>query len=176
MGSEMCIRDSHCSLREAILAANDSINLGAPDEILFDLGGIGPHTISLSTSLPDITDPVTIDGRIDISAAKLNDLAAPPSMLNIEIDGSGMTSGPIFRLMSADISLIKLAIGGGPDIAIDIRGADAVIKSNFIGLKPNGTTPAGNGGSGIYVNALGAMIGGTEDNDGNIIGLSLIHI
>src|SRR5437667_4758637 len=47
------------SLRQAILDAN--ANPGA-DTITFNISGSGLHTISPLSVLPDITDPVTIDG------------------------------------------------------------------------------------------------------------------
>jgi CSLREA domain-containing protein len=51
---------THCSLREAINAANAT---AATDTINFDIAGAGPHTIALTGELPWITDDnLTIDG------------------------------------------------------------------------------------------------------------------
>src|SRR6185295_15233851 len=47
------------SLRQAVVDANN--NPGA-DRIEFNIPGPGPYTITLATGLPDITDPVTLDG------------------------------------------------------------------------------------------------------------------
>src|SRR5438445_8411434 len=47
------------SLRQAIIDAN--ANPGA-DLINFNIPGAGAHTITLLSDLPEITDPVTIDG------------------------------------------------------------------------------------------------------------------
>jgi parallel beta-helix repeat protein len=47
------------SLRQAILDANSNIGL---DGIVFDIPGPGPYTIEVTSPLPTITDPVTIDG------------------------------------------------------------------------------------------------------------------
>ena len=55
---EVC-DETHCSLREAIDAANA---LPGTDTIAFDIDGSGPHTIQPSSPLPTITDPVIIDG------------------------------------------------------------------------------------------------------------------
>ena len=49
----------HCSLREAINAANTSNGF---DAIEFNIPGPGPHTIQPVLNLPSITDPVVIDG------------------------------------------------------------------------------------------------------------------
>ena len=51
--------DADCSLREAITAAN--ANAGT-DTIAFAIPGGGPHTISPTSALPTITDPVIIGG------------------------------------------------------------------------------------------------------------------
>ena len=54
---------AHCSLREAINAAND--NTGFTDTIEFDIPGDGPHRIRPESALPEITDPVVIDGTTE---------------------------------------------------------------------------------------------------------------
>ncbi len=51
--------DADCSLREAIAAANAA---AGADTIGFNIAGSGPHKIAVSSALPTITDPVTIDG------------------------------------------------------------------------------------------------------------------
>ena len=50
------------SLRQAILDANATPNVGGPDVIRFSIPGLGAHTIQPLSTLPDITDPVVIDG------------------------------------------------------------------------------------------------------------------
>src|SRR5262245_48602467 len=47
------------SLRQAI---NDANNTAGLDSISFAIPGAGPHTISPTMGLPDITEPVRIDG------------------------------------------------------------------------------------------------------------------
>ena len=49
----------HCSLLEAITAANAFPNI---DVIDFNIPGVGIHTIYVSSPLPDVTAPVLIDG------------------------------------------------------------------------------------------------------------------
>ena len=50
---------THCSLREAILAANAHANGDGPDDITFAIAGTGEQQISVQSSpLPAITDPV----------------------------------------------------------------------------------------------------------------------
>jgi hypothetical protein len=47
------------SLRQAILSANTNVSA---DLIVFNIPGAGPHTITPTSALPEIIDPVTIDG------------------------------------------------------------------------------------------------------------------
>ena len=55
--------DGQISLREAIIAADNTANgPGGPDRIYFNLPA-GSHTITPSTALPIITDAVIIDGN-----------------------------------------------------------------------------------------------------------------
>ena len=51
---------NHCTLREAINAANATA--GPPETIAFDIFGLVPHTIQPSTPLPSIVEPLIIDG------------------------------------------------------------------------------------------------------------------
>src|ERR1700755_2340026 len=58
---------THCSLREAISAANA---LGGADTIAFDIAPIGNvHTIVLSSPLPMIEGRVTLDGYTQAGTA-----------------------------------------------------------------------------------------------------------
>jgi len=55
-----------CTLRAALEETNALANAPAgPDEIRFDIPGAGPHTIQLQSGLPDVTDPVVIDGSTE---------------------------------------------------------------------------------------------------------------
>src|SRR2546423_510284 len=75
------------SLRQAIL--NSNVNPGS-DIIQFNIPGPGVHTISPMSQLPDITDPVIIDGYTQHGASQntngpgLGDNA----VLQIELDGT----------------------------------------------------------------------------------------
>jgi parallel beta-helix repeat protein len=54
--------DGKISLREAILAANNTQNSALVDRINFNIPGAGPHVFNLSSALPNLTDGVFIDG------------------------------------------------------------------------------------------------------------------
>src|SRR5690349_3291125 len=73
------------SLRQAIQAANARPGM---DQIVFNIPGAGIHTISLAASLPDITDPITIDGYTQPGARANTDSVADNAILLIELNGS----------------------------------------------------------------------------------------
>ena len=75
---------THCSLREAINAAN--LTVGA-DTIVFSIGS-GSPVIDIFTSLPPITESVLIDGNTG-GATKVYLFGGVPSMLSL--DGGSST-------------------------------------------------------------------------------------
>src|SRR5262249_45367619 len=76
------------SLRQAILDAN--ANPGA-DLIAFNIAGSGVHTVAVGsttgTALPDITDPVTVDGYSQPGASRNTLAVGDNAVLLVEIDG-----------------------------------------------------------------------------------------
>jgi CSLREA domain-containing protein len=118
----------HCSLREAINAANANPS-PAPDQdrIEFDLPGPAPHTISVGQSLgehlPVVTDPVIIDGTTQAG------YAGSPI---VEISGSG-TPFEIFWI-SGGHSTVRGLVLNRAATAIRLVGiGDNLIERNFIG-------------------------------------------
>src|SRR6266498_1445379 len=76
---------SGCTLREAINAAN--ANAGT-DTINFNIPGAGVKTIHLTSNLPTITAPVTIDGYTQGIAHPNTVTFGDDALLLIELDGS----------------------------------------------------------------------------------------
>src|SRR5262249_6326830 len=153
-------------------------NLGGnPDVIEFNIPGSGTQTITPSTALPDITDPVIIDGYSQPGAAPNTLAAGDNAALVIQIDGSAAGAGTTGLVLNASNSTVQgLAItgfqanpsGGGNGIVVSSSGN--VIAGNFIGLLPDGTTAAGNGGDGVFINfTSGNLVGGTTPAARNLI-------
>ena len=147
------------SLRQAIVDAN-----GAPgaDEIRFNIPGAGPHTISLSTPLPAVTDPVFIDG-----ASQPGFAGAPVVQVNGSAAGAGasglaLTGGP------SRVRGLSIAGFGGSGIAISGAGGH-VVDGNYVGLLPDGVTAAGNGAGVAISSSLGNAIGGATAQARNVI-------
>ncbi len=163
--------DGLISLREALIAANNTINAASPDEIHFNIAGASPHTIQLMAALPDITDAVVIDGTTE------PDFTTTPV---IELDGSGAgvsANGLSLIAGSTGSSIRSLAINRFSGHGIAISGAtDHVIRGNYIGTSAAGDVALGNAGSGIFIAADNVTIGGTTAGAGNVISGNAIGV
>ncbi len=160
---------THCSLREAINAAN--ANVGA-DVITFAIGAIGsPQTITpgAGVSWPAITDQVFIDGWSQGGAG----YTGPPL---IEIDGGSITTGNLVLVnIQADNCVIRgiSANNATPTAHTGFgcyNGADnAWIYGCYSGLRPDGVTARGNASFGIavYSSAGNAHLFGTNGDGAN---------
>jgi CSLREA domain-containing protein len=80
-----------CTLRDAITFANANANTG-PDTIGFDIGS-GLATIQPSTALPNVTDPVVIDGTTQPGFAGSPLIELDGQSLVGTVDGLTITAG-----------------------------------------------------------------------------------
>jgi CSLREA domain-containing protein len=156
---------SHCSLREAINAAN--ANPGA-DIIDFDISGAGPHSIQPASVLPTVTDPVVIDGTTQPG------YAGSPI---VELSGRGIprTAWAPGLYIDTDSSVVRgLAINLFPRHGLSIEGpiggeGNYIVEGNYIGTDLTGSISLGNELSGIYISRGPVRIGGTTPGAGNLI-------
>ncbi len=138
-------QDGLISLREAILAANNTPNQGDPDVITFALDS--SHTIALQAALPTIDEALFIDGSSD---------SGPLGEPLVVLDGSNLSGGPQTGLVltAGDSTVQSLIITGFSGDGIRITQADGNnISGNWIGIASDGVTAAGNGGAGIAVDS-----------------------
>ena len=148
------------SLRQAILDANAHANGSAPDEIHFAISGSGTHTAVVQTALPEITEPVIIDGwtqpgwngvpRIELTG----DPAA--TMDGLTITGGGTT--------------IRGLVMNGFKAAIRInQNGNNTVKGCYLGTDKTGlqAVPNDSGISGLTVS--NTVIGGPAAQDRNLI-------
>ncbi len=159
--------DGQISLREAILAAN---NTGGADTINFSIAGTGVHTINLVSVLPTITERVTINATTDDSFAANGNRPA------IVLDGNNAAGDGLALGASAGGTTIRgLVIRdfGGTGILIQAGSDNNVIVGNYLGSLTSAGTDAGageaNGGNGILVQGAGNTIGGSTPADRNVI-------
>ena len=160
-GNDGACNAAHCSLREAILTANSTA--GQVEIIAFNLGGGGgAQTISPTSALPTITDPVVIDGTTQpgFAGSPLVELSgagagAVTAALNITAGGSSVRGLVINRFNGHGI---RLASAGGNTIA-----------GNFIGTNSAGTAAQANGG-GVFIDASpNNNVGGLTAAERNLI-------
>lgn len=148
-----------CSLREAILAAND---LSGSDTINFNIIGT-PLTIRPTSPLPLISGPVTINattqpGYNGKPIVELSGSQAGPNADGLSFVTSGNVRGLIINSFSAHG--IRMQSGGQ-------------VTGNYIGTDRTGTLALSNGSGGadeggIYGTSF-VTIGGTALNTGNLI-------
>ena len=135
------------SLRQAILDAN--AHLG-PDTIGFNIPGTGIHTITPATPLPQIAEPMTIEG------ASQPGFAGTPL---IELSGAQAGTGANGLVVNGDNSFIhSLIINRWSGSGIVLQGGDLnVVVGNWLGTSNSGTSALGNG-NGILVLSSGNTI------------------
>ncbi len=175
------------SLRQAILDSNTSPDFNT---IEFNIPGVGPHTISLLSPLPAITDTVTIDGWTEPGFANNPNVADNPV---IELDGTsaGAAVDGLRLVAGSDGSTIRgLAINrfGGDGIEINASSGN-VVEGNYLGTDVSGTMSSlGNGGSGVRIaagasnNRVGTDGDGQRDADerniisaNGFLGVEIVH-
>jgi CSLREA domain-containing protein len=161
---------AECTLRAAIQEANATT---AADTIDFNIGGSGVKTISPSSSLPSITEPVTIDGYSEPGASENTLAVGDNADLRIRLDGLNTSSISFgLRITAGNCVVRGLSITRFPGGGIDIAGASSdnnTIEGSFVGVTPGGKD-RGNG-LGLYIRsgASGNTVGGTTPDKRNII-------
>jgi CSLREA domain-containing protein len=123
---------SHCSLREAINAANASPGFNG---IHFNIPGAGVHIIETNTGFPEITDPVLIDATTQPgwSGTPLIELRSSWAQHGTAISVHGGSS------TVEGFSIVDFNIG------VEIKDNTNVwVVGNYIGVLPDGVTAQGN--------------------------------
>ncbi|RPI91576.1 MAG: right-handed parallel beta-helix repeat-containing protein, partial [Chloroflexi bacterium] len=136
------------SLRQAILDAK-----ATPCHALieFNISGTGPFTIAPESPLPEITDPVAIDG---LNQPGANCDSWPPTLM-IEISGENAGDAANGLYITAGDSAVRgLVINRFSHDGIWLQsGGGNVIQCNFIGTDVTGASALGNNDTGIYIRA-----------------------
>ena len=161
------------TLAAAIAAAN--VAAGA-DEIDFNITGAGVHTITIASSgLPQISDPLTIDGYTQPGSSRNSLAYGSDAVLDIVIDGSAVSSANAITLGNGSGgSIIRgLVVNGVPlNDAIRIASNTATdyrIEGCFLGTDPTGTTADSNGNGIRASSGSGITIGGNDPGQRNVI-------
>ena len=161
------------SLRQAIMDANATPNgPGGPDLIAFGFRLPGTYTIQLQSTLPAITQPVTIDGTTQngYAGSPVVQVSGPPNADSIY--GFEILAGPT---AVRGLSITGFGTPATPNTTAAIRvAANATIQGNWIGVAPDGSA-AGNQ-TGIWVGSGAAAIGGTTAGARNVISAGRVGI
>ncbi len=157
------------SLRQAILDANANPGL---DTIAFDISGSGVQTITPSTTLDAITDPVFLDGYSQPEASANTLAVGDDAVILIRIDAGPHNPAIALDPGSAGSTIRGLSMGGTTGPLLFIVSADNFITGNFIGVDPDGSTVSGVS-LGIEVDFTdGNVIGGTDPAARNVMASS----
>ena len=161
------------SLREAIKSANSN---GGFNIIKFDIGtGCGPHTITLQSQLPAITSDVLINGYTQTGSAE-NDLdVGDDAVFCIVLDGGTNNIANGFNVPSGPLWVEGVAFSGFTNAAINLTGGSGHIIE---GVRIGGSTSGGaldpsHDGIDVGRTVSGVTIGGSDDDQRNIIGDTL---
>jgi len=138
---------AHCSLREAIIAANA---MPEPAKIHFNIGGGGAQTIQLTGSLPAVTAPVTIDGTTQPGYS-----STPLIILDGSTAAGPYADGLLLVGGNTTVKALVIKYFSGAGIHMDDFGGNLITGCWIWG---NGTAPSARGG--IWI----------EGGDGNTIG------
>ena len=178
---------NECTLRAAIQEANSTADA---DTITFDIGGaavvktidVGSSDTASGQSLPEIIQPVTIDGYTqgDGTPGDSSDDATENTIpvardgtnatLRIELNGTSAEDNGI-AINTSNVEVRGLVINRfSTGIFIFLDGSGAAIEGNFIGTDPTGTQARANSSAGVSVFGGGAnTIGGREAAAHNLI-------
>jgi titin len=151
----------HCSLREAIEAAN--VSLG-PDVVTFAIPDAGVPTIRPAGALPEITDAITIDGTTQPAGfVELDGSFAGTDSDGVAIlSGTSVIRGLVVNRFSA--AGVRLAAAGGNRIEGCRIGTDVT------GLEfADGIGNRFGNGTGIIIEGPNNTIGGRAESSRNVI-------
>ena len=161
------------SFRQAIADANNHPNSPAtvPDRIEFAIPGTGDHSISVTSALPVISDPVVVDGYSQAGATV--NTSGPDivgnAVLTIEIFGNfnGLTDGLVVTAGGTTIrGLIVRGFGGADDGSG--HPPSAIFLNGNSGNRIEGNLVVGNSAAGVGIlNSSDNVVGGTTPDKRN---------
>ncbi|MBI4670805.1 MAG: right-handed parallel beta-helix repeat-containing protein [Chloroflexi bacterium] len=160
---------AHCSLREAINAANSS---GAAGVIDFNIIGFPPFVIEPGSPLPAVTqNGINIDGYSQLGAIQNTDPSISNANLMIELSGAAAGAASGLELAGGNSSVRGLVIYHWSGTAVVLTSSFNTVAGNFIGIGTDGVTGLTNL-EGVYLGdaTTSNVIGGEIAAERNVIG------
>jgi CSLREA domain-containing protein len=141
-----------CTLRAAIQETNDN-NATVVDAINFGIPGAGPHTISPTSELPRIIQPVTINGYSQPGSSPNTATTGTNAVLKIVLNGSNAPETAAGLRIRVDSTVRGLVINGfSTGVIIEFpQQLGSTLEGNFIGTDATGSRAFANRRSGVYV-------------------------
>ncbi|MDX6557826.1 MAG: hypothetical protein QOF72_875, partial [Blastocatellia bacterium] len=146
-----------CTLREAIIAANTH---AGKDTIVFNIAGVGAHTINPSSTFPFIGEGLFIDGSSQPG------FAGQPI---IELNGSAAGQANGLYITGGSTHVKGLVINGYFYGAINLKGGNNIVEGNYIGTNLAGTAAVPNNTGVAVESGPNDLIGGVTLAARNVI-------
>jgi len=167
---------THCSLREAMNAANTR---PGPDAIRFAIpvAGTSELLITLASGLPEISETLSIDGYTQSGTSVNTDPLASNAVIRIHVTGTDLLPERLFSVCAPDVTIRGLSLsgtnasGGNALTQVGFCPVGDVSRLRFIGnqagLAADGVTlvPAQ---SGVIVGGPDSIVGGESPADRNV--------
>lgn len=147
------------SLRAALNAA------AGGDTVAFAIPGAGPHTIVLTSDLPVITAPITIDGYSQAGSQPAT--AQTAATLRVAINASNALRG--LDIGGHGVQVRGLAIHSAQTDDVFVEGNANVIAGNHIGTNISGTAAVLGGFCNVVLHGQGNRVGGNSAAERNVI-------
>lgn len=157
------------SLRAALEAANADPD---PNTVVFNIPGLGAHTIQPSTPFTIEQGPLILDGYTQPGSVANKVAVGTDARLRIAIDGSQLDeTDTMIDVVGTNAILRGLAIHSSPGDGIrTVGGSQLHVEGSFIGTDITGTVDLGNDGNGIHRGeASGSLLGGPARGHRNLI-------
>ena len=157
------------TLRQAVIDANATTT--EADTIAFNIAGAGPHTITLASLLPNITDNgLLIDGSTQPGTQCRDLWGGSGHDLRVNLRGGGFNG---FQLGGANQTVRGLSLTGFDNAIRTLAASNtATIQCNYLGLLASGTSSSNS--RGVLVQGASVRVGGLDAGQGNVISANAI--
>lgn len=152
------------TLRWAINEAN--ANAGS-DQITFNIAGGGPHTITLSSALPSITEQLTIDGLTQSGSACDGASTLPVVQLDLNdlVNAFTVSAGAV----NTEVNGLAIFNAGANAYALYVAGNNSKIRCNFFGTEDGLTVATSKVNSDwLRIDGDNVTVGGVATTDTNV--------